>query len=63
MLILGLSDDPQEIRSLMKTMGTKANVPIEPDEQTKLLDACLSQSGIVGGGVPGGKLYFISTDI
>jgi phosphomevalonate kinase len=54
---------PQEIRSLMKTMGTKANVPIEPDEQTKLLDACLSQSGVVGGGVPGGKLYFISTYI
>jgi hypothetical protein len=39
-------------------MGVLAGVPIEPPEQTKLLDACVAQAGIIGGGVPGGTVYF-----
>ena len=38
----------------MKEMGDLSGVPIEPDEQTKLLDTCVSQAGVIGGGVPGG---------
>lgn len=38
----------------MKEMGNLSEVPIEPDEQTKLLDTCVSQAGVIGGGVPGG---------
>lgn len=40
----------------MRTMGELSGVPIEPPEQTKLLDACVSLAGVIGGGVPGGKL-------
>ena len=45
----------------MRTMGQRADVPIEPPEQTALLDACISVAGVIGGGVPGGKLYTPST--
>lgn len=41
----------------MREMGTLAGVPIEPEEQTKLLDACVSQAGVIGGGVPGAGGY------
>ncbi len=44
----------QSIRAQMREMGSRADVPIEPEGQTKLLDACVSQAGVVGGGVPGG---------
>lgn len=47
----------QEIRSKMKEMGTLAGVPIEPDEQTQLLDICVMQAGVIGGGVPGAGGY------
>jgi phosphomevalonate kinase len=39
----------------MKAMGQFIGVPIEPDEQSELLDACCAIPGIIGGGVPGGK--------
>ena len=39
----------------MREMGTAAGVPIEPPEQTELLDACMSVAGVISGGVPGGK--------
>lgn len=42
------------IRAAMKGMGELAGVPIEPDGQTKLLDACLACEGVLGCGVPGG---------
>jgi len=41
----------------MKEMGNLSGVPIEPDEQTRLLDICVSQAGVVGGGVPGAGGY------
>ena len=41
----------------MREMGTLSGVPIEPPEQTELLDACISQPGVIGGGVPGGNFY------
>lgn len=43
----------------MKKMGTLAGVPIEPVEQTLLLDSCISQAGVIGGGVPGGESFLV----
>lgn len=34
-------------------MSTLSSVPIEPEFQTRLLDACSSSPGVLGGGVPG----------
>ncbi|KAL8669660.1 MAG: hypothetical protein Q9168_005756 [Polycauliona sp. 1 TL-2023] len=48
-----LSDIMLTIRSLIREMSAKADVPIEPKVQTKLLDACGGISGVVGGVVPG----------
>lgn len=45
----------------MRTMGELSGVPIEPIEQTKLLDACVSLAGIIGGGVPGGEFFPVSS--
>jgi phosphomevalonate kinase len=39
----------------MKRMGDLSRVPIEPPQQTALLDACIERFGVIGGGVPGGK--------
>ncbi|KAI9066605.1 Phosphomevalonate kinase [Trametes sanguinea] len=47
----------QDIRENMRTMGELADVPIEPPEQTALLDACISVAGVIGGGVPGAGGY------
>ncbi|GBE81087.1 ribosomal protein S5 domain 2-type protein [Sparassis latifolia] len=46
-----------EIREKMREMGTLSGVPIEPSEQTELLDACIGLAGIIGGGVPGAGGY------
>ncbi|KAI4205423.1 MAG: hypothetical protein LQ350_000466 [Teloschistes chrysophthalmus] len=48
-----LKDIILTIRSLIREMSTKADVPIEPTVQTSLLDACSKVSGVVGGVVPG----------
>ncbi|KAL8769972.1 MAG: hypothetical protein Q9209_004219 [Squamulea sp. 1 TL-2023] len=48
-----ISDIILTIRSLIREMSTKADVPIEPKVQTELLDACSRISGVVGGVVPG----------
>ncbi|PFH51483.1 hypothetical protein AMATHDRAFT_142322 [Amanita thiersii Skay4041] len=47
----------QAIRAKMREMGKLAGVPIEPPEQTKLLDSCVAQAGVIGGGVPGAGGY------
>lgn len=41
-------------------MSDLSGVPIEPKEQTTLLDACGQVKGVVGGGVPGGTSFLIS---
>jgi phosphomevalonate kinase len=46
------------IRSHMRDMSGRTGVPIEPPEQTELLNACLDVPGVVGGGVPGGQFSF-----
>ena len=42
-----------KIRELIRDMGTKSGVPIEPESQTELLDALGRIEGVVGGVVPG----------
>ena len=56
-------DDPTEfenlksiimtIRSMIREMSQEANVPVEPKEQTDLINACCKLSGVIGGIVPG----------
>lgn len=41
------------IRALIREMGEKSGVPIEPQSQTDLLDALGEVEGVVGGVVPG----------
>ena len=45
------------IRSLIREMSIKSGVPIEPEVQTKLIDACCRLPGVVGGVVPGAGGY------
>jgi phosphomevalonate kinase len=40
-------------RALIREMGEKSGVPIEPPQQTRLLDYCSKLDGVVGGVVPG----------
>ncbi|KAF7288656.1 Ferrochelatase, mitochondrial [Mycena chlorophos] len=51
------SETSQGIREHMRKMGQLSEVPIEPTEQTELLDLCIAQPGVVGGGVPGAGGY------
>lgn len=50
-----LSDCLNTVRHYMRILGKAASVPIEPEEQTRLLDGCSQLPGIIGGGVPGGE--------
>lgn len=45
------------VRKLIREMGEKSDVPIEPKSQTKLLDALEGVEGVVGGVVPGAGGY------
>ncbi|KAF8313104.1 Phosphomevalonate kinase [Clavulina sp. PMI_390] len=56
-LLSQIRQTSQEIRKGMRAMGVAAGVPIEPPEQTALLDACLKIPGVVCGGVPGAGGY------
>jgi phosphomevalonate kinase len=43
----------EENRGAIRDMGEKSGVPIEPPQQTALLDYCTKIDGVVGGVVPG----------
>lgn len=43
----------ESIRELIRKMGELSDVPIEPESQTKLLDAITKVDGVYGGVVPG----------
>ncbi|BEJ16520.1 hypothetical protein CspHIS471_0511250 [Cutaneotrichosporon sp. HIS471] len=47
----------EAIRTGMRKMSASSQVPIEPPEQTRLLDACSALPGVLGGGVPGAGGY------
>jgi phosphomevalonate kinase len=46
-----------DIRVLVREMSRLSGVPIEPEQQTQLLDACTAIDGVVGGVVPGAGGY------
>lgn len=45
------------IRSLIREMSRKSGVPVEPEVQTNLINACCDLPGVVGGVVPGAGGY------
>ena len=47
----------QESRKHLKAMGQAAGVPIEPDEQSALVDATLEIPGVIAALVPGAGGY------
>ncbi|KAH6562229.1 hypothetical protein BASA50_004868 [Batrachochytrium salamandrivorans] len=47
----------QEIRECLRKMSEMSGAPIEPIEQTRLLDACMKVPGVLMGGVPGAGGY------
>ncbi|CAO3686507.1 unnamed protein product [Umbelopsis ramanniana] len=51
--LLRLYENFENVRRLIRDMSEKSNVPIEPSEQTKLLDACMDRPGVIMAGVPG----------
>ncbi|QHN86942.1 putative phosphomevalonate kinase [Arachis hypogaea] len=51
--LLGAKEAMLGIRYHMRLMGEAAGVPIEPESQTKLLDATLNLEGVLLAGVPG----------
>ncbi|TPX58081.1 phosphomevalonate kinase [Powellomyces hirtus] len=52
-LFMSIHQSFQRIRGHLREMSDLTNVPIEPEEQTRLLDACLEVPGIIMAGVPG----------
>jgi phosphomevalonate kinase len=52
-----LGDIIQTIRSMVRDMSTKSQVPIEPPVITELLDYCTGLPGVVGGVAPGAGGY------
>ncbi|KIW21098.1 phosphomevalonate kinase [Exophiala spinifera] len=53
----GLSDILLTVRSLVREMSAKSEVPVEPPVITELLDYCTSLPGVVGGVAPGAGGY------
>lgn len=53
--IVALVEDFNHVRRLLQKMSELSDVPIEPTEQTKLLNECVKVPGVAMAGVPGGK--------
>nr|GMD12926.1 phosphomevalonate kinase-like [Ipomoea batatas] len=51
--LLGARDAMLGIRYHMRKMGEAAGIPIEPESQTRLLDATMNMEGVLLAGVPG----------
>eukprot|EP00474_Spongospora_subterranea_P006600 CRZ07058.1 hypothetical protein [Spongospora subterranea] len=47
------------IRAALRQMGSLACVDIEPNSQSRLLDATMAEAGVICAGVPGGKPHII----
>ena len=53
----GVKQCLRDIRTLIRSMSEQSGVPIEPPEQTELLNACEDVTGVIGGVVPGAGGY------
>ncbi|KAJ1735353.1 phosphomevalonate kinase [Coemansia biformis] len=56
-LLADLVDGMHRVRQLQRGLGEHAGVPIEPPEQTRLLDACMAVPGVCMAAVPGAGGY------
>ncbi|KAJ1946173.1 phosphomevalonate kinase [Kickxella alabastrina] len=56
-LLVELVEGILRVRALQRQLGDNAQVPIEPLEQTKLLDACMEVPGVCMAAVPGAGGY------
>ncbi|KAJ2788113.1 phosphomevalonate kinase [Coemansia interrupta] len=56
-LLADLVDATQAVRRWMRSLGASAGVPLEPEEQTRLLDACMRVPGVCMAAVPGAGGY------
>lgn len=54
-LLIQIYNEFQSVRRYLREMSQLSEVPVEPEEQTRLLDACLTIPGVLMAGVPGGK--------
>jgi len=52
-----LKNTMHQIRARIREMSQKAGVPIEPPEQSHLIEHCCSVEGVIGGVVPGAGGY------
>jgi phosphomevalonate kinase len=55
--IVALVKDFNHVRSLLQKMSELSDVPVEPKEQTRLLDECTNVPGVAMAGVPGAGGY------
>ncbi|KAF9198762.1 phosphomevalonate kinase [Haplosporangium sp. Z 27] len=52
-LLIQIHQEFSSVRNYLREMSHLSEVPIEPEEQTRLLDACLTVPGVLMAGVPG----------
>lgn len=52
-----LSEIIRQNRALIRQMSSSSDVPVEPPQQTHLLDYCSQLDGVIGGVVPGAGGY------
>ncbi|KAF9375189.1 phosphomevalonate kinase [Podila verticillata] len=52
-LLIKIYNEFQTVRRYLRKMSQLSEVPVEPEEQTRLLDACLTIPGVLMAGVPG----------
>jgi phosphomevalonate kinase len=57
-MFLDIHDAFQQWRHYIRHMGQLADVPIEPPEQTRLLDMTLQLPGVLCAGIPGGTTIY-----
>ncbi|CAO3642840.1 unnamed protein product [Cunninghamella blakesleeana] len=55
--LIELAADFRKVRQLLQKMSLATGVPIEPSEQTQLLDQCMEVPGTIMAGVPGAGGY------
>ncbi|KAJ2702885.1 phosphomevalonate kinase [Coemansia sp. IMI 209128] len=56
-LLAELVEATLDMRALQRQLGDRAEVPIEPPKQTRLLDACMEVPGVCMAAVPGAGGY------
>ncbi|KAF8940917.1 Phosphomevalonate kinase [Dissophora ornata] len=52
-LLIEIHAEFSAVREYLREMSRLSDVPVEPEEQTRLLDACLAVPGVLMAGVPG----------